>query len=109
MKEAEVIKHVLAGKPVVIVEYRSYKLDTIAYVDKRTGSRVSKPVVKHAIELGDTQAAIAEWLPDGVDLTMVKPQFTKGQRCVLTLQGIEQVQGFASIRGTLEPFEAAAK
>jgi len=105
MNEATILKSVLAGVPMVVVEYRSFKIETISYSDKKSGMKVSKPIVKHAIELADTQASIAEWLPDGTDLTQVKPIFKKGERCVLRIEGVENVQGFASIRGKLEPFE----
>jgi len=106
MNQETLIKNVLAGKPCVVVEYRSFKLDTITYIGKKSGVRESKPVIKHAIELADTQAAITEWLPDGADLAQVKPNFKKGEKCVLTLEGIETVQGFASIKGKLEPLDA---
>jgi len=105
MKQDEIMKHVLNGSPVVVVEYRSFKIETIRYTDKKTGSAVQKPMIKHGIEMGEQQATITEWLPDGVILTDVRPNFKKGDKCVLTIQGVEQVQGFASIRGKLEPYE----
>jgi len=106
MKQAEILKAVLSGVPVVVVEYRAFKLEEISYADKKQGGmRVTKPIVKHAIELGDTQASIAEWLPDGVKLSDIKPTFKKGDKCVLRIEGVENVSGFASIRGKLEPFE----
>jgi len=106
MKESDLLKNVLAGRPVVVVEYRSFKLDQLRFADKRQGgSMVTKPIVKHGIELRDTQASITEWLPDGFEVKQAKPTFKKGDRCVLTIQGIETVQGFASIKGVLEPLE----
>jgi len=105
MKQADIIKHVMNGVPMVIVEYRGFAIETIRYVDKKSGSAVTKPMVKHKIEMGETQAAISEWLPDGVNLSEVKPTFKKGDKCVLKMQGVENVQGFAQIRGTLEPYE----
>jgi len=107
MKQDEIMKNVLNGVPVVVVEYRSFKIETIRYTDKKTGSAVSKPMIKHGIEMGDQQATITEWLPDGAVLTDVKPHFKKGDKCILKIQGVEQIQGFASIRGTLEPYEPA--
>jgi len=107
MKQAEILKGVLAGVPLVVVEYRAFKVDNITYADKKAGGmRVTKPIVKHSIELADTQASIAEWLPDGVNLADVKPSFKKGDKCVLRIEGVENVSGFASIKGKLEPFEA---
>jgi len=105
MKQTELVKNVLAGVPCVVVEYRGFKLETISYADKKSGMRVSKPLVKHAIEMQDTQAAITEWLPDGVNVADVKPHFKKGDKCVLRIDGVENIQGFASIKGKLEPFE----
>lgn len=105
MKTADITKHVLAGVPCVVVEYRSFGIEKISYVDKRSGTRVEKPMIKHKIEMADTQASISEWLPDGANLADVKPHFKKGDKCVLRIQGVESVQGFAQIKGTLEPLE----
>jgi len=105
MKQADIIKHVLSGVPVCVVEYRGFGIESISYADKKSGARVTKPMVKHKIEMGETQAAISEWLPDGANLADVKPTFKKGDKCVLKIQGVENVQGFAQIRGTLEPLE----
>jgi len=106
MKQAELMKHVIAGVPCVVVEYRGFKAESTTYADKKNGGAlVTQPIVKHNIEMGDQQAAITEFLPDGIQLADVKPSFKKGDKCVCRIQGVANVKGFASLRGTLEPWE----
>lgn len=101
MKQDELIKRVLAGEPLIVVEYRSFKIDAIRYRDKQTQQTVARNIVKHGIEMGDAQVSVTEWLPDGTDLKTVNPAFAKGEKCVLKLRGMEPQQGFYNASGEL--------
>lgn len=105
MKQADMIKRILSGEPIVVVEYRAFKPDTIRYRDKKSGAAVERHVIKHSVEMGDMQVQVTEWLPDGVDLGTVKPTFSKGQRLALKLNGMEPNQGFYQATGDLIPLE----
>lgn len=106
MKQADLIKCVLAGKPLVVVEYRSFKEDAISYRDKKTGQAVHRLVLKHATEMGNDQVQVTEWLPPEAVAGQAKPAFSKGQKCVLELTGLERQQGFFTCQGQLTPLEA---
>lgn len=106
MLQSEFIKSALEGKPVVLVEYRSFKVEHISYRDKKTGNAVSRDIVKHAVEMGDSQVSVSEWVPEGVKPESIKPPFNKGQRVVLELRGMERQQGFFVAEGNLWPFES---
>jgi len=109
MKQRDLIKHVLAGKPLVIVEYRSFKEDTIRYRDKKTGNTIERIIIKHAVEMGANQVSVTEWLPDDAKPGMAKPPFTKGQRVILELEGMEREQAFYKASGTLFLLEEDTK
>lgn len=108
MKNVDVAKHVMAGKLLVIAEYRSFKPDAAKMRDKATGATVMRPKVLHSIEFGDVQATISEWLPDGTDMAQVKSSFKKGDKVVVHLKTLEPVNFGASytVTGTMEPLEA---
>lgn len=107
MKMEQVIAEVRAGRLLVVGEYRSFKPDAVRMRDKATGAMVSKPKVLHALEFGDVQVTISEWLPDGVSIIDVKPPFAKGDKVVVRMKTLEPVNFGASytMTGTLEPLE----
>lgn len=108
MNKSEFVKMALEGKPVVLVEYRSFKIEHITYRDKKTQNTVSRNIVKHAVEMGDAQVSVSEWIPEDVKPETVKPPFAKGQRAVLELRGMERQQGFFVAEGNLWPFDDKA-
>lgn len=108
MKKTEFVNAALEGKPVVLVEYRSFKIENITYRDKKTQQTISRDIVKHAVEMGDSQVSVSEWVPAGVDAKTIKPPFNKGQRVVLELRGMERQQGFYVAEGNLWPFDDKA-
>jgi len=110
MKTSEVMKLVTSGTPMVVAEYRGFKAESMTYADKKNGgARVTQPIVKHNIEMGDQQAAITEFLPDGVALADVKPLHKKGDKVVVHILGVANVKGFASMRGVIHAYEPDAK
>jgi hypothetical protein len=108
MLQAEFIAQALAGKPVVLVEYRSFKQEEIRYRDKKTGAAVERQIVKHAVEMGGAQVQISEWLPEGTKPGTAQPPFKKGHMAVLEIHGMRAEQGFYRAEGNLFPYEAEA-
>jgi len=111
MTQKEFIEAALAGKPIIIVEYRSFKLETIKFRDKSsvTGQMIEKDTVAHACEAGDMQMRITEWLPDGADVKNLKAPFAKGQKCAFLIKGMQQDKGFFRAQGELVPVTEDAK
>jgi len=106
MNKEQFLKVALSGKPVVIVEYRSFKEDAISYRDKKSGQAVHRLIVKHAVEMGADQVQVTEWLPEGAKPGEAKSAFKKGQQCVLEITGMERQQGFYTCSGQLSPLES---
>jgi len=108
MKSSDVVREVLAGRLLVVAEYRSFKPDSVRMRDKASGQTVIKPKVLHSLEFGDVQVTISEWLPDGVSILDAKPPFNKGQKVVVRMKTLEPVNFGASytMTGALEPLEA---
>lgn len=106
MNKQQIADAILAGKPVVVVEYRSFKIDEIRYNDKKTGARVKRDIVKHGLELAGKPCVLTEWLPDGTNLEIIKPQFRKGENCVLEIEELAGDRDTLTARGSLAPYEA---
>jgi len=105
MDQKAFVKAALEGKPVVLVEYRSFKPDKISYRDKKTGQAIEQLIVKHGVEMGELQVQVAEWMPQGTTEAQVKPPFAKGAKAVLLIEGMTQEQGFFKAKGQLFPYE----
>lgn len=111
MIQKEFIDKVLDGSPLVLVEYRSHKEDTIRYRVKsgpQTGQSVERLIIKHAVEMGNIQVQVTEWLPEGTKPGVAVPPFKRGQKAVLELQGMENNGGIYKASGNLFPFEPDA-
>lgn len=106
MNKDAFIQGALDGKPLVLVEYRSFKEETLRYRDKKTGQAVERLVIKHAVEMGGNQVQVGEWLPDTAKPGQAQPPFKKGSVCVLQFEGFEREQGFYRATGQLFPYEA---
>lgn len=109
MKQSEFIEKALAGSPIVLVEYRSFKEDTIRYRVKagpQMGQSVERLVIKHSVEMGALQVQVTEWLPEGTKPGAAQPPFKKGNMAVLELQAMSANNGQYSASGSLYPFEA---
>lgn len=109
MQQKEFITQALAGKPLVLVEYRAFKQEEIRYRDKKTQATVERQIIKHAVEMGGAQVQISEWLPEGTKPGSAQPPFKKGHMAVLEIQGMRQEQGFYRAEGNLYPYEVEAK
>lgn len=110
----EVTERFLAGAFIAVAEYRGYKPEVMRYRDKKTGARVSSPILVHMVEVGESQVKVTEWLPDDapVDaqgLPTAQRQHQKGDKVVLKLENLEADRGQYSARGTIHKLEADKK
>jgi len=108
VNKTEFVKLALSGKPVVLVEYRSFKEETLRYRVKAgptAGQAVTRLILKHSVEMGETQVSVSEWLPDDAKPGVAQPPFKKSQMAVLELKGMTQEQGFYKAEGTLFPYD----
>lgn len=94
------IKSVLAGKPLLLVEYRATETDTINRKVVKAGESAVMPVVKHKVLVGNDSYEVAEFLPDGADLTKVKAPFMARDMVVLEVQTMERTKYGNRINGT---------
>lgn len=105
MQKTQFIELALTGKPLVLVEYRSFKEEEIRFRDKKTGNAVQRLILKHAVEMAGAQVQISEWLPEETKAGTATPPFRKGAMAVLEIQGMRQEQGFYRAEGALYPYE----
>lgn len=107
MKKIEIMPALEAGQILGIAEYRSSKPEERSFVDEAKGGRVRLSVcVTHSLEIGDSQLAVVEWLPDGTKLADVKgPPFKKGDR-VLVRVALRRDKSKTLATVTLEPLAA---
>jgi len=107
MKKSVVLSSVLAGKLLLISEYRSFKVEPIQYRDKKSGAMMHRFIAKHSLEAGDNQLQVADFMPDDYNhekAPAVAP-FKKGTICVLEVDTFKQEKGFISASGELTPLE----
>lgn len=99
MKQADLIKHILAGRPLLVVEYRATETDSINRKVVKAGESATMPVVKHKVLVGNDSYEVAEFLPDGSDLSKVKAPFTPRDMVVIEVRTMEQTKWGNRING----------
>lgn len=106
MKESAIMPALMAGKPLLVVEYRSSNPEVITYRDKQTGRSANFKALTHTVELGTASVMVRERVGDDFDPATYKAPFKKGTRCILHLEGFGRESGVYKAAGVLEPLEA---
>lgn len=91
-----------AGKPVLLVEYRSSMCGMMEWRDKTTGKALKAPKLTHNVELGVLSVLVSERVSEDLIPEQYNPPFKKGQRCVLHVTGFTQEKGSYKASGKLE-------
>jgi len=99
MKKQAFIDAALAGKPVILVEYRATETDTINRKVVKAGESATMPVVKHTVLVGNQSFEVAEFLPDGADLSKVKAPYIMRDMVVIEIESMEQTKWGARMGG----------
>jgi len=102
MKKQVLCDAVLAGQPLLVVEYRATETDTINRKVVKAGESAVMPVVKHKVLVGNDSWEVTEFLPDGADLSKVKPPFTPRQLVVLKVEAMERTKFGNRISGEFQ-------
>jgi hypothetical protein len=102
MKKAELVTKVMAGEPLVVVEYRTGAVETISYRDKTTGRAASFSKVTHNVEAGPKNITVSQRLGDDQDPKAWVQSIKKGSMAVLILEGLRRERGVWSADGHLE-------
>lgn len=102
MKKDTFITQVLAGKPLILVEYRATETDEINRKVVKAGESAVMPVVKHKVLVGNDSWEVTEFLPDGADLKQVKAPFGLVMRdlVILEVEAMERTKFGNRISGT---------
>lgn len=99
--KTQFIERTLAGEPLLLVEYRSAKPDTLRRKAPKTGQAPTMPVCKHMVLVKDTSFEVMQFLPDDADLAKVGPLAPKGSFVVVELKGMEASEYGNRIEGEL--------
>lgn len=99
MKKQLFIDNVLAGKPLLLVEYRATEIDEINRKVVKAGESATMPIVKHKVLVGNDSYEVAEFLPNGADIKAIKAPFTKGQMVILEIKTMEVTKWGSRING----------
>jgi len=110
-KQKEVVERFLSGAFIVVAEYRGFKPEIMSWRDKKTGARTSAPIAVHAVEVGDIQLKVTQWLPDDTPKDaegrpIVFAKHRKGERVVIKLESLEVQSGMYQARGEIHAVEA---
>jgi len=103
MTKTEFLKQCESGFPGVVVEYRSSRVDHIAWRDKQTGKAREAFMLRHTVEMGASTLSVAERKEDDWTGKGYAAPFKKGQACVLTFSDWRTERGATTVRGSLEP------
>ncbi|MBA3833593.1 MAG: hypothetical protein H0X34_17210 [Chthoniobacterales bacterium] len=109
MNAADLLKLVLAGRFVLVGEYRGGRAELRGFVDRKTGLAASSVIVSYVVECaisGDfdmvkvsRKAPEAVTLPEQVEITL-----TKGKRYAFEIESLSKERGLiAAWLGSREP------
>jgi len=103
----------LQGAFIVVAEFRGFKLEKMAWRDKKTGNRVSAPIVVYALEVGGQQVKVTEWMPDDTKVgpdgvaTEFVPKHKKGDQVIWEIEALENDYGAYSGKGKIHSLEVS--
>lgn len=100
MTKQEFIDNVLAGRPLILVEYRATETDTINRKVVKAGESATMPMVKHSVLVGNTSFEVAEFLPDGANLKDVKAPYKLRDMVVIEVETMEATKWGNRMTGT---------
>jgi len=99
--ESEAVALFKAGQPVVLVEYRFGKCETINWRDKTTKQAASFTQVRHTVELADGSFTVAERVPDNFDASTWTQTIAKSTKCLLKFNRFIIEKGVGQFSGEL--------
>lgn len=104
-KKSEIMDRVMRGERVIICEYRSSKMENIAWRDKESGKAMSAAVIRHTLESGPDSVTVNERTAADFDSSKWVAPAKKGQLVALHFTEFKTERGLMSARGTLEIIE----
>lgn len=105
MKKSEFLKNVLEGKPMILVEYRASRAEHIKWRDKETKMMVEGTTLSHTVENATDSIRISDRLAEGVKPEDYKSPYSKGDKVILQIRGLQVQKGVTTAVGDLLPFE----
>jgi len=111
MKQKEAIKRFMDGQPVLMVEYRGYKAETITWRDKDTKQSVSAPILRHNVEgVSENGSAVpygvSKRVEDNFVVSSYVSPFKRGEKVVLVFTAMMTERGNITFSGDLHKLEA---
>lgn len=101
MKQAEFIKQVLAGKPLVLGEYRNTEKDEINRNVVKAGESATMPIIKHKFIVGDDSFEFPEFPKNAAEFAKYEPPFKTRDMVVIEVHTMEKTKWGARISGAL--------
>jgi len=99
MKKQEFIDKVIAGKPLLHVEYRSCEIDDINRKVVKVGESTTQPIIKHKVLVGDDSYEVGEFPEAGFDRKTYVAPYKKGDMVVLQIRTMEMTKYGTRING----------
>jgi len=100
MKASEFSKQALAGRPLIVVEYREMVLDEVRRKVAKVGESATMPLLKHKVLVGNDSWEIGEFVKDGVDAKTVKQPFAMRELVVIEVQTMEKTTWGSRMQAT---------
>lgn len=101
MTKQQMLDAFWAGSPILVVEYRSSRVDFIQWMDKATKQSLQAHLLRHTVEAGDKSFTVSERMPKDWTGEGYKPPFSKGTKCVLEFTSFKTERGITEASGKL--------
>jgi len=108
MTKEKAIESFLAGDPLMCVEYRGSKAEVIKWRDKETRRPMEGTALRHTVENNAGSIAVNERTDENFNVANYHSPFTKGQKVLLRVTGLQVQRGSMTCSGTLEVLEETA-
>jgi len=103
MTKKQAVEAFERGEPVLLLEYRSSRAETIRWRDEHTRTVLTAPMLTHTVENEKQAMFVAEQIDEkSFDPLAYKSPFQKGQKFVVFVSSMQVAKGVTSIRGRLE-------
>lgn len=101
MKKDDLMKLVLAGKPVLLCEYRSTEKDMVNRKVVKAGESATMPLLKHKVLVGDDSWELGEFPASKEDFDKYKSPYQVRDMVIVQVETMERTKYGTRMQGEI--------
>jgi len=101
MKKAEFSKQALAGKPLLVVEYRDTEKDTINRKVVKAGESATMPMIKHKVLVGNDSWELTQFPNSQKEFDEYKSPYAMRDLIVVQVESMEKTKYGSRMNGEI--------